>query len=310
MQYVNIMAAVAHKLARQEGRLVLIEDTHGSRLFSEGPLARRWRYRWVQHPIMRRVYPWADAIVTVSRGVAADLAARLSASEDSLHVIPNPVVTDDLARLRAEEPGHAWLRTSGCAKGSHAPGPVILAVGNLRPAKDYATLLRALAILRKSVPARLIICGEGPERQRLEALRRELGLQECVQMPGHDPNAYAAMARASLLVLSSRREGSPSVLVEALACGCPVVATDCPSGPAEILHADDGGRLGLLATVGDPASLASAMQQSLARSWDAQALREGVRMFNSRQTALKYLELVGMRRLTALHSPTEQRVAA
>jgi glycosyltransferase involved in cell wall biosynthesis len=307
MQHINIVAASAHWIAGSRGRLVLTEATNGTCLFKEGPLRRRLQYRLLMWPILRLVYRRADALVAVSQGVAEDLARRLSVSVSSIQVIPNPVITNDLHQLRTEEPGHEWLRETNQNRGEDSGEHVLLAVGTLREAKDFATLLRAFALLRKSVPARLIICGEGPERQRLESLRSALGLEECVQMPGYDPNPYAAMARASLLILSSRREGSPNVLVEALACGCPVVATDCPSGPAEIL---DGGRLGLLASVGNPQSLASAMRQSLARTWDAQVLREGVRMFDSRQAAQRYLDLVGVRPPIAGYVQAEKSVAA
>ena len=290
MQHANTVAATAHWLARSTARLVLTEATHGTRHALEGSLAHRMRYRLLG-PVTRRAYRRADAVVAVSQGVAADLARRIGVNTASLHVVPNPVVTDSLLRRRSEEPSHPWLREPRKQNLPSGRPPVILAVGSLREAKDFATLLRAFAVLRRSIAARLIIFGEGPKRRDLEQLRAALGLEECVQMPGIEPNPYSAMARASLLVLSSRREGSPNVLVEALACGCPVVATDCPSGPAEIL---EGGRFGLLAPVGNPEALAAAMRRSLRSTWDREALCAVSCRYDSHQAAQRYLDLLGI----------------
>ncbi|MCZ6872143.1 MAG: glycosyltransferase, partial [bacterium] len=148
---------------------------------------------------------------------------------------------------------HPWFEP-GCP-------PVLLAVGRLAKQKDFGTLLRAFARLRRSQPARLLILGEGPERPALETLVRELGLEQDVRLPGFVDNPYAYMARASAFVLSSLWEGLPTVLVEALFCGAPVVATDCPSGPREILR---GGELGGLVPMRDPVALADSMQMALA----------------------------------------------
>jgi glycosyltransferase involved in cell wall biosynthesis len=290
MQHVNTVAALAHWLAKSNARLLLTEATHATGLLRELSLTAQIKYRCGLWPTMRRVYRRADAVVAVSHGVAADLAVRLGLPRELLHVVPNPVLTDRLARLARDEPSHPWLR-AGSRRDSHPNGSVLLAVGSLREAKDFVTLLRGFAILRKRFAVRLIIYGEGPERSRLARLRCSLGLDDCVDLPGFAENPYSAMARASLFVLSSRREGSPNVLVESLACGCPVVATDCESGPAEIL---DAGRYGLLSPVGDPGALAAAMQEGLKRTWDIQHLQQRARRYDSRQTAQRYLELLGI----------------
>jgi glycosyltransferase involved in cell wall biosynthesis len=135
-----------------------------------------------------------------------------------------------------------------------------LAVGRLGRVKDYPTLIRAFAKLRENREVRLVILGEGNERSRLESLVRELKLQDCVKMPGYVSNPFAYMARASLFALTSLREGLSNVLVEALYCGCPAVATDCPVGPREVLR---GGEYGRLVPVGDDNALAQAMLESL-----------------------------------------------
>jgi glycosyltransferase involved in cell wall biosynthesis len=138
---------------------------------------------------------------------------------------------------------------------------VVLGIGRLAPAKDFATLLRAFALLRAKRPARLVLLGEGPERARLAALAQQLGVADDVRMPGFVRNPFAWLARAGALASSSVYEGLANVLREALACGCPVVATDCPSGTAEAL---EGGALGRLVPVGDPHALAQALFETLA----------------------------------------------
>jgi len=148
---------------------------------------------------------------------------------------------------------HPWFR----------PGqpPLLLAVGRLQMQKDYPTLIRAFAQVRQSRRARLLILGEGKERLMLEALIKKLGLEEDVSLPGFVMNPYAYMARASLFVLSSRWEGLPTVLIEALCCGTPVVSTDCPSGPREILR---DGQYGQLVPVAQADALAKAIETTLA----------------------------------------------
>jgi len=135
-----------------------------------------------------------------------------------------------------------------------------VAVGRLQMQKDYPTLLHAFAQVRKNRPVRLLILGEGKDRLALEELIKELGLEQDVSLPGFVMNPYAYMARASLFVLSSRWEGLPTVLIEALCCGTPVVSTDCPSGPREILR---DGQYGQLVPVGDVDGLAQAIEAAL-----------------------------------------------
>jgi glycosyltransferase involved in cell wall biosynthesis len=167
--------------------------------------------------------------------------------------VHNPIVTTDL-RAKAEAPlEHPWFEPD--------QAPVVLGVGRLSPQKDFATLIRAFARVRMHRPARLMILGHGPERASLEALALAQGLADSVLLPGWVTNPYAFMARAGVFVLSSRWEGLPSVLIEALVCGTPVVATDCLSGPREIL---EDGRYGRLVPVGDEEALAAAIDAALA----------------------------------------------
>jgi glycosyltransferase involved in cell wall biosynthesis len=233
--------------------------------------------------LARIFYPTARAVIAVSQGVADDLARLIGPGRARLVVIPNPVVTPDLLRLAGEAPDHPWL----------GPGqpPVILAAGRLAPQKDYPTLIRAFAALVEGQDMRLIILGEGPERPALEALVGDLGLSGRVDLPGFRGNPFAYMAKARLFVLSSAWEGLPGVLIQAMACGTPVVSTDCPSGPREILVE---GRLGPLVPVGDIAALAEAMARTLDRTPESEVLQARAADFGLATVTQLYLDVLGI----------------
>lgn len=248
LDHANVVALWAKKISRVPTRIVV--SVH-STISKASANARSLREKLT--PLFIRIfYTWADAVVTVSRGVADDLIKLTKLPQEKVHVIYNPVVTPELF-AKAEEPlDHPWF----------TPGepPVILSVGRLTPAKDYPTLIKAFALVRKEMPVRLIILGEGEERPKLEALIRELGLERDVDLPGFVDNPYKYMKRASVLVLSSQWEGLPTVLVEALALGIPVVSTDCPSGPKEILN---NGEYGRLVAVGNQKELAQSIKAAI-----------------------------------------------
>lgn len=211
----------------------------------------------------RLLFPQADAVVCVSRGVADDLARRVPLRKERLHVIYNPVVPRNLEALAREPVTHPWLQEPRSQS-------TMVSVGRLVPQKGMDTLLRAVKL--GPADARLIVVGDGPERVRLERLTRELGIGDRVDFAGVDRNPFKYLARADLFVMSSRWEGFGNTLVEALACGCPVVATNCESGPSEIL---DGGRLGALVPVDAADRLAAAMRDTLsqANDWNARERR-------------------------------------
>jgi len=218
--------------------------------------ARGLRARVIIPWLVRRWYRWADAIVSVSRAGATDLARVLGLPPDRVVAIANPVLDDQLERLQSEPVDHPWVAGIGTA-------PLVLAVGRLAPQKDFEMLVRAFAQARASIPdARLAILGDGEGRRALEAVRRDLGLDDVVLLPGFQPNPYAWMRRASVLALSSKFEGLPTVVIEALACGARVVATDCPTGPDEIL---DGGKWGHLVPVGDVSAFGAALVDAVGR---------------------------------------------
>jgi glycosyltransferase involved in cell wall biosynthesis len=245
----NVTAVWARYLAGVPGRVVISEQNTWSPRIQQ---STSWYSRMILR-LSKRFYPWADAIVAVSEGTADDLAQVLGIPRERIEVIHNPGVRPELRR-KAEAPlDHPWFQ----------PGqpPVLLAVGRLTVQKDFPTLIRAFAQVRTTRPVRLLVLGEGQERSGLEALVTELDLKEDVSLPGFVENPYAYMARASVFVLSSRWEGLPTVLMEALCCGAPLVATDCPSGPREILR---DGQYGQLVPVGDTTALAQAIEVALA----------------------------------------------
>lgn len=248
LDHANIVALWAKKLSQVPTRVVV--SVH-STLSKASTNATSIRARLI--PLWVRVfYPGVDAVVAVSKGVAEDLIRLTNLRREKVHVIYNPVITPELF-AKADEPlDHPWFDPS--------EPPVVLSVGRLTPAKDYSTLIRAFALVRKEMPARLMILGEGEERPKLEALIKELRLEQDVALPGFVNNPYKYMRHATVFVLSSRWEGFGNVLVEAMALGTPVVSTDCPSGPSEIL---DGGKHGKLVPVGDPNLMAKAILETL-----------------------------------------------
>jgi glycosyltransferase involved in cell wall biosynthesis len=243
MTHANLVALWAARLARRATPVVVTIHNTMTQASTE-------RGRWaslVEPRLLRIFYPWARTIVAVSGGAADDFARLLRLPRERVKVVYNPVITPELMALSRQAPDHPWLE----------PGqrPVILGVGRFTGQKDFPTLIRAFAEVRRQEPARLIILGEGEGRSSLEALVRQLGLEADVALPGFRNNAMAYMAKSALFVLSSAWEGLPTVLIEAMAAGTRVISTDCPSGPREILQ---DGRLGALVPVGDPGALAAA----------------------------------------------------
>lgn len=243
----NLMAILARKIARVNTRLVIrIEILVSAQ-------KRSFIKKRLEKFFLTTIYPWADEIVAISKKVAEDIIQYARLSPSKIHVINNPVVTADLLLNAKEDSRHDWLK--------EGQPPVILGAGRLTEQKDFHTLLDAFTILRKKMDARLIILGEGEQRAELETVIRRAGIEEDVDLHGYVENPYAFMRQSKVFVLSSKWEGSPSVVIAAMACGCPVVSTDCPGGVREIL-AD--GAYGDLVPVGDAAALAEAIGNVLA----------------------------------------------
>lgn len=250
MTHANIVAVLAHKLSRTHSKLVLSERVtlrFQSPTFGDS-LALK---------LMPLLYRHADRVAVVARDMENEVASAAALPADRVVTLPNPVL-DAAFRAMANDPRahvHPWLSDKSA-------GPVILAVGRLYDQKDFSTLIRAFAKVRAAqTNARLIILGEGELREELTRLADELKIGEAVAMPGFAENPYAAMRRADLFVLSSVAEGLPGVLIQAMACGLPVVSTDCPTGPREIL---EDGRWGRLVPVGDVQALSSAILETIA----------------------------------------------
>lgn len=244
LSHTNIIAIIACRLAGSRTRLVVSERNTPS-IQKLNAATKRGMFL---PRLMRLFYPRADAIVAVSRGVKSDLETHVGIKSPAIQVIYNPVVSPLLYNKAQQSVGHPWFEDHH---------KVVLAVGRLNKQKDYPTLIQAFAkVYKKAVDLRLIILGEGEERQHLQNLIDDTGLSDVVRLPGFADNPYAYMQKAAVFVLSSKWEGLPGVLIEALALGTPVVATDCPSGPKEILQS---GKYGKLVNVGDVDGIAAAI---------------------------------------------------
>jgi len=276
MSHCNVAAIMARSMSGVRLPLAIREaNTLTYRRFRSPSL----RERLVFH-LMMTLYSRADIVVANSADTASDLVTAGIAGEDEVTVIHNPVVSPALIAKQAETAGHPWMEETGV--------PVIAGVGRLHPQKDYGTMIRALGILRESREARLVILGEGPERETLLRLIRELRLDESVDMPGFVPNPHPFISKASVLALSSRWEGFGNVLVEALAAGTPVVSTDCPGGPSEIL---EFGRYGALVPVEDPEAMAEAIAGAIDDPPDPGLLKRRAEDFTIEAVSRLYMDL-------------------
>ncbi len=276
---VNRMAVLARALAGVDTRLALrLGTTVSVNLADRGRLERM-----LQRASIRHLYPRADAVIVPSRGAADDLVAWAGLHPALVRVVRSPIVTPRLAELAAAPVDHPWFAAA-------AP-PIILGVGELGFRKDFETLVRAFALVRRQRACRLIILGRGRRQGRLRALADGLGVGADVDLPGFDPNPYAYMARARVFVLSSRWEGMPVALVEALAAGTPAVSTDCPSGPAEVLA---GGGCGTLVPIGDSAAMAAGIARWLDQRPDPADLAAAVAPYRIAQSARDYLVALGL----------------
>jgi glycosyltransferase involved in cell wall biosynthesis len=278
---INVVAVCAARLAGGSTRVVVSEHNPPSLALAG---SRCWRRRYLP-ALMARTYRFADAIVAVSRGVAADLVELTGLPPGRVKTIYNPVISEDITQMARMPLSHPWF----------APGqpPVILGAGRLVDQKDFPTLIRAFARLRRQRPARLVILGAAKDDVATDVARAALvqlaalhGVSDDVVLPGFTSNPFAFMARAAAFVLSSRYEGLPTVLIEALACGCPVVSTDCPGGVHEILA---GGRFGKLVPVGDESAMAEAILWTLDRPPDPNRLIARAQLFSGAAAANAYL---------------------
>lgn len=242
----NMFALTARSLAHFPKYLIIRLANTQSKV-SRSPIKKK-----IEKYLIKILYPKADAIVAVSKSVSEDFKFFTNINHPSIEIIFNPIIIERVAQKANEPINHPWFNPKTV--------PVIIAIGRLTEQKNFSLLLQSFAKVLESTKARLIILGEGPLRSDLENIVKELKLQNEVLLPGIVANPYNYLKNADLFVLSSNYEGLPNALVEALACGCPVVSTDCRSGPREIL---DNGKYGILVEPDDVDVLANAIIQTL-----------------------------------------------
>ncbi len=269
---VVLVALAARSRARISGSSrVSPFDTYSSRWLSK---------RWLLKQLSRLSFRRADVLTCVSQDMVDQYRTVFGANAP--HVAVYNIIDDAAARARSSDPvDDPWL--------AEKRGPVVIAAGTLAPWKGFGDLIEAFADVRSD--ARLIILGEGPDRAELEAQIERLGLRDRVKLPGFAHNPINYFARADVFALSSHVEGLPNVLVEAMIAGCTPVATDCPTGPREVL---DGGRFGYLVPVRDPTAMAAAIEQALDHPIAPALLAEAVRPFEESAVLDRHFELLGL----------------
>lgn len=280
-------AALAGKLAGSEGRVV--GQLHNN---MQVGLANRFApMQRLRFALMRRLYRYTRGVIAVSADAAQSLIAITQLPPDKVRVLANPVITTQLL-TKANQPAlHPWL--------TDKTTPVIVAAGRLSPQKNFALLLQAFAEVRRSVPARLIIFGEGPLRQSLEALASSLGIREQVSLYGFIANPYAEMRCADLFVLSSDWEGSPTVLTECLALGVPCVSTEV----GDVAQTLQDGKVSPVVPPGDVELLAVAMSAMLDKQPSKTMLQAAVYKFHQDVAVREYIRL--LRRLQVSSNRSE-----
>jgi glycosyltransferase involved in cell wall biosynthesis len=268
----NLVALWARKLANVPTQVIVTVHNNLSR---ESQNATQLK-RKLTPQLVKLFYPWADQIVAVSQGVAQDLI-KIGLPRQKVHAIYNPIITADLLEKLKETLDHPWF--------SPEQPPVIIGVGRLTKQKDFSTLIKAFAQVKKQKSSRLLLLGDGEERSTLENLVQSLDLTQDVQFMNFVANPYIYMAKASVLVLSSAWEGFGNVLVEAMISGTAVVSTDCESGPAEILA---NGKFGRLVEVGNAEEMAKAILETLAHPPEIEALRARANEFTLEKSIAGY----------------------
>jgi len=254
---------------------------HGT-TFSKRDEKKFFLKRIISHHKLKKIFPKADLIVAVSKGVAKDIIKITKVPEQKVKVLPNPTIVPEMFEMAKQSIDHPWF--------VEKKYPIILGAGGLRKSKDFPTLIRAFKILRSKIPAKLVILGEGRQRKKIESLVYKLGLTNDVWLPGFRENPYSFMKQADLFVLSSLWEGSPNVLIEAMALGTPVVSTDCPSGPGEIL---ENGKYGKLVPPAKPHKLAKAILETLKNPKASDFLKKAVKKYSIENSIHAYLKALG-----------------
>lgn len=272
MAHANIASLIALQISRSRATSIVAE--HTSSAFSGAK-------SYMIHLMRKFLYKRANKIVCVSKGIQEQIAPLVGAKPEQICTIYNPLDVEYIRRRSQEPVGSELIGEQNAS--------LIVAAGRLTKAKDYPTLLKAFAIARSRKEMRLLILGDGEERERLERMAQELGIGQDVIFAGFQENPFAWMARCDLYVMSSAWEGLPGALLEAMACGTKIISTDCRTGPNEIL---EGGKWGRLVPVGDAPELARAMIETLDDDTPPPDVRSRAEDFRLEKAIYKYIELI------------------
>jgi glycosyltransferase involved in cell wall biosynthesis len=277
LSHANIIALMANFLINNKVKIIVTEHNPISIKNNKLSFLKKILTKF----FIKKLYKKAKGVVAVSQGVADDFVETLNISKNNLFTIYNPINILDIKEKSKQEIYHKWLNDN-----KHE---TIIAVGRLAIQKNFLLLIKAVEIVRKKIDIKLIILGEGEERNNLENLIKELNLQDSIDLVGFVDNPYAFLSKSNVFILSSIHEGLPTVLIEAMACGTPVVSTDCPSGPSEIL---EDGKYGKLVPVNDPEALAKAIIETLNNPIDSKKLQKRANFFSVENSVNKYLEII------------------
>ncbi len=235
-------------------------------------------------PMVKIFYRFAYKIIAVSEGIKSDLVTAFGIASDKVQTIYNPIALDRISHFMHDAPGHPFFREQK---------PVVVAMGRMTPQKGFDILLKAFSRVIVATDARLIIMGEGPQRTYLENMVKDLGIEEKVSLAGFQRNPYALLAHSDVFVLSSQYEGLPMAILEAMACGIPIISTDCRSGPREILK---NGQCGIIVPVNNEAALADAITELLKDKKQREELskrgKERVKDFSAGEIVRQYEEII------------------
>ena len=274
--HINILLLIIKLLNRRNDYKVIIRESNTS-----SQLAKKITFKVLLLDILKRIfYPTADLIIAPSKGVAIDLIDNYKINIKKIEVVNNPIDYNWLLSLSAKPCKDSYLKQSS--------SKFIIGLGALTKQKDFETLIRAFSIVKKTHNCKLIILGEGPERQKLENLVNQLKLKEHVHMPGFVENPFNYLKVSSVFVLSSLFEGSPNVLIQALLLGVPCVSTNCKSGPEEILK---DGEYGQLVEVGDQLEMSRAIVNVLEGKWESKSIKGLEKAYSFKQIVSQYLKI-------------------
>lgn len=272
MTYINVFSLMANNISSSNTDLILTEHNNPKNRgsgFVENMIVTFAKYG----------YKYADSVVAVSNGVRDNFKKEIA--DVDIDVIYNPIVSDSIHEMASEPVDHDWLKDQS--------KQVILSAGRHVPQKDFSTLIKSFNNIESNGDVRLILLGDGPSKTKLKKQVDGLGLEESVDFPGFVDNPFKYMANADVFVLSSAWEGFGNVLVEAMACGCPVVSTNCESGPSEIL---EGGKYGQLVPVGDHQTMAKSIEKTLSDPIDERIIKERSEQFSVENISSEYDKLI------------------